>query len=208
VLSEGDISLSIDNFTNRVLAPQTDAVAKYIERTVASVMQAVPTDASITYDATAPAKAFTAARKQLRTNGVTSDAPLYAAVGAGIYADLQDANTTTQPTFDASGKVRGFSVIESTRLDAEEAVLFVPNAFALVVRAPAVPDGAPFGASVQTADAQFALRYIRSFDASVAADRSIVSTFVGVQELPLAVDNEDGTVSLLAHGGVVHLAAA
>lgn len=207
VLSEGELDLDIESFSSQVLAPQARAIATYVERTAAAAMQAVPASTDVTYDPSNPAKAFTAARRVLRTNGVGTDVPLIAAVGAGVYADLLDAQTVNAPVFDASGKVRGFQVIESTRLDADELVFYVPEAFALVVRAPAVPAGAPFGASVQT-DNGFALRYIRSFDGSVAADRSLVSAFVGVQELPLAVDAEDGTVSLVEHGGVVHIAAA
>lgn len=208
VLSEGDLDLSLEDYSTQVLAPQSRSIATYIERAAASAMQAVPAATSITYDPTNPAKAFTAARRILRSNGVDNTVPLVASVGAGEYADLLDANTTTAPVFDATGRVRGFDVQESTRLAENEAVFYVPQAFALVVRAPQVPSGAPFGASIRTDDGQFALRYLRAFDSTVAADRSIVSAFVGVTPLPLAVDNEDGTVSLVENGGVVHLTGA
>lgn len=201
-LSEGALDLEIEDFAAQVLRPQATAIVRHVEQAVASAMHAVPAT-DLAYDEAAPAKLLTKARAQLRTNGLGADAPLIAAVGANVYAALLDGPANT---FDADGKVRGFEVIESTRLDADEVVAFTPNAFALAVRAPSVPDGAPHGASVAT-DA-FAVRHIRSFDATVAADRSLVSAFVGVKALPLPVDREDGTVELVANGGVVRVDTA
>lgn len=201
VLSEGDLDLEIQEFSTQVLRPQATAIVKHIEKTVAAAMKATPETTSITYTASEPAKTFTKMRKALRDNGVSTDAPLVAAVGSAVYGDLLDADA-----IDDKGKVRGFLVVESTRLAADEIVGFVREAFALVVRAPQVPQGAPFGASVS--EGGFALRYIRSFDGTVAADRSLVSSFVGAQAMPLAVDNEDGTISLVANGGVVRVLTA
>lgn len=207
VLSEGELDLDIVDFARQVLAPQAHAVSKYIEKAVATAMHQTPAATGITYDPKTPARAFTAARRMLRSNGLGVDAPLVAAVGAEVYADLLDAvETTAGVTFGPDGKVRGFEVIESTRLDAHEAVFYTPTAFATVVRAPSVPSGAPFGASVK--GDQFALRYIRSYDGNVAADRSLVSAFVGVRAMPLPVDREDGTVDLVEDGGAVRIVRA
>jgi hypothetical protein len=202
-LSDGDLDLNIEDYAKQVLLPQTQAIVKFVERDVVAAMKATPTSA-ITYSSTTPAKAFTAIRRQLRDSGVSTEAKLFAAVGSGIYGDLLDAPVGT---WDENGKmVRGNNVIESTRLGAKEIVAFVPEAFALVVRAPMVPSGAPYGASVK--DGDFALRLIRSYDTKIAADTSLVTAFVGVQALPLAVDNEDGTVSLVEHGGAVRVVVA
>lgn len=198
VLSEGDLDLEIDNYAAQVLRPQSSAIVKYIEKAVATAMSATPESTTITYSAAEPAKTFTKIRKALRDNGVSTDAKLVAAVGSGVFGDLLDADA-----IDDQGKVRGILIVESTRLAADEIVAFVKEAFALVVRAPQVPQGAPFGASVN--EGGFALRYIRSFDGTVAADRSLVSSFVGVQSMPLAVDNEDGTITLVANGGAVRV---
>jgi hypothetical protein len=201
VLSEGDLDLEIASYTSQVLMPQATAIVKYIEKAVATAMQATPETASITYSATEPAKTFTKIRKALRDNGVSTDAKLVAAVGSGVYGDLLDADA-----IDDQGRVRGFLIVESTRLASDEIVAFVREAFALVVRAPQVPQGAAFGASVN--EGGFALRYIRSFDSTVAADRSLVSSFVGVQSMPLAVDNEDGTITVVPNGGAVRVLTA
>ena len=200
VLSEGDLDLEIKDFTSRVLFPQTSAIAKHVERAVATALSATPESTGITYDAFDPARTFTAIRRTLRDAGVPTEAPIMAAVGSSVYADLLDG---VDGTFDADGKVRGISVIESTRLATDEIVAFVREAFALVVRAPAVPQGAPYGASISTDG--FALRHIRSYDGTVAADRSLVSAFVGVESMPLAIDNEDGTVSLVSNAGAVRV---
>jgi hypothetical protein len=201
VLSEGDLDLEITDFAKQVLRPQATAIVRHIEKTVAAAIKATPETTSITYAAAEPAKTFTKIRKALRDNGVSTEAPLVAAVGSSVYGDLLDADA-----IDDQGKVRGILVVESTRLASDEIVGFIREAFALVVRAPQVPQGAPFGASVS--EGGFALRYIRSFDGTVAADRSLVSAFVGVQSMPLAVDHEDGTISLVPHGGAVRVLTA
>lgn len=205
-LSEGDLDLEIVDFGSRVLLPQTTAVAKHVERAVAVTLAATP-PTTLTYDAANPAKVFTAIRRQLRSNGVPAGAKLTAAVGSDVYADLMDGPTgSAGTTFDADGKVRGFEIVESTRLGADEIVAFVKEAFALVVRAPQVPAGAPYGASVS--EGGFALRHVRSYDTTTAVDRSLVSAFVGVSAMPLAIDNEDGTVTLKPHAGAVRVLTA
>ena len=44
-----------------------------------------------------------------------------------------------------------------------------------------------------------------SYDPNVAVDRYLVSAFVGVKALPLAVDNEDVTVTLVPNGRAVRI---
>ena len=199
-LSEGDMSLEIEDLAVQVLRPQALAIVKHVERAVAKSLKATPA-AEITYDSAHPAKALTQVRRRLRENGVQAEAPLFAAVGASIYADLLDSGA-----LDQGDTVRGFKVVESTRLEADEIVGFVKEAFALAVRAPVVPDGAPYGASVTEGD--FALRHIVSFDSNVAADRSLMSALVGVAPMPLAVDRENGEVDLVEHGGAVRVITA
>jgi hypothetical protein len=199
-LSAGDLDLEIEDFGRQVLAPQTRAIVRDVERRVAAALQATPADETITYAAATPAKAFTAARRVLRANGVSAETPLLAAVGANVYADLLDGPAGT---FDADGKVRGITVHENTRLDADEIVVFIRDAFALVVRAPMPPEGAAHAATVRTDG--FALTHVRDYDGSVLADRSILQAFVGCQAMPLAVDQEDGTVDLVANGGAVRI---
>jgi len=201
-LSDGTLDLEIIDFTKQIVEPQARAIVKHVERAVAAAMSATP-ETTLAYAPATPAKVFTQVRKTLRDNGVSTDSPLIAACGSGVYADLLDGPAGT---FDADGKVRGFTVVESNRLASDEIVGFVKEAFALAVRAPSVPEGAPFGASL--IENGFALRHIRSYDPTVAVERSLVSTYLGVKALPLAVDNEDGTISLVANGGAVRVLTA
>lgn len=204
-LSEGDLSLDIVDFSAQVLVPQAAALVKHTEAALATTMEATPVTA-LTYDAANPAKVFTAIRKRLRDNGVSADVQIHAAVGSSVYADLLDGPAGT---WDADGKVRGIEVHESNRIAEDGIVAFIRDAFVVVVRAPEVPAGAAAGASFRAPngkDDAFALRWLRSFDGSTAVDRSIVSAFIEVAPLPLAVDDEaTGAVILVEHGGVVRV---
>jgi hypothetical protein len=202
-LSAGDLTLDVTDYAAQVLVPQTRSIVRDAERRIAAAMQATPLATSIAYDSSNPAKAFTAARRMLRANGVSADVPLIAAVGADVFADLLDGPAGT---FDQDGKVRGFDVTESTRLSGSEAVFFVRDAFALVVRAPEAPEGVAWSASV--ADHGFALLAARDYDSTTLSDRSILQAFVGAAPIPLARDREDGTVELVEHGGAVRIDVA
>ena len=190
-LSEGDVSLRIDDFASRVLAPQVEAVVDKLEHLVAEKLRAVPLDTSIAYDRTDPVSAFTRIRASLRQRNVPASG-LVAVVGTAVYADLLDAKAITDASQSDSpaalreaqvGLVRGFTVVESTRLEEDQIVAFHKNAFTLAVRAPKVPEGAAFGETVSANG--YALRYLRDYDARFTVDRSLVSMFAGVTAMPL-----------------------
>ena len=203
-LSEADLSLDIQDYAAQVLSPQAAALAEYSEARVASAMQATPLT-ELPYSPADPARLFTAARARLRQNGVSASTPLLAAVGANVYGALLDGPAST---FDQDGKVRGFTVLESTRLAPDEAVFYIRGAFTLVLRAPIAPEGAPFSASVQvrTEGGAFAVRLVRAYNPAIAAEESLVSVLVGARAMPLAVeDSTTGEVNLVEHGGVVRV---
>lgn len=201
-LSVADLDLNLLDYSAQILVPQTRAISRKVESEAAAALLATPISA-LTYTASDPAKLFTAMRRQLRTAGVPAESKLVAVVGANVYADLLDADA-----IDDAGRVRGIEVHESTRIPADNAIAFVKEAFSLVVRAPEPPAGAPFSASVRSDKAEFAMTHIRAFDAATASDRSIVEALVAVTPMPLAVDNEDGTVTLVANGGAVRVDTA
>ena len=202
-LAAGHYDLDLIDYSRQVLYPQAQAIQKYVEREIATAFQATPVTA-VKHDGTNPARTFTALRRKLRDNGVDSSTPIFAAVGSEVYSQLLDGPVgSAGTTFDADGKVRGIEVVENTRLADNEIVAFVRPAFALVVRAPRNPEGAPWSASVRTDD--FALTAIRAFETGTASDRSIVQALVAVQAMPLAVDREDGTVDLVENGGAVRV---
>lgn len=213
-LSEGDLSLNIADFSAQVLRPQVEAVVAFIEEAVADAIAAVAEDETVAYDPADPVPTFTELRKILRKRGVPISG-INAVVGAGVYADLLNADAIVDASQSAStaalrdgniGRVMGMTVVESTLLADGVIAAFHRDAFTLAVRAPLVPAGASFGQTVN--ERGFSLRYLRDYDASTMKDRSIVSTFVGVAQMPLYGVTRDytantATVEKVAGGAVV-----
>ncbi|QNJ56508.1 major head protein [Arthrobacter phage Elezi] len=190
-LSEGDLTLNLEDFSRQVLAPQVDAVVDAVEEEVAEALRGIALDTATDWDAANPVKTFTQIRKILRQRGVPS-ANLNVVVGTNVYAALLDAKAITDASESGStaalrdgnvGNLRGFTIVESTRVDDDEIVAFHRDAFTLAVRAPIVPAGASFGQSVSGGG--YSLRYLRDYDVTKTMDRSMVSTFAGVAAMPL-----------------------
>lgn len=216
-LSEDDLNFKIRDFASRVLAPQTEAVADKVENTVAAALEAetvVDVDTLGGYDPANPTRLFTRIRKALRDRGVPI-ANLNVVVGTEVYAQLMDAKALEDASQSGStealregnvGRVRGMNVVESTRVDEEDVFAFHRDAFVLAVRAPAVPQGAPFGSTVNSGG--FPLRWVRDYDVRVMSDLSVVSTFLGVAKMPLYKLERDyatfkATVSTVPGGAVL-----
>lgn len=189
-LDEADLSLNLTNFSAQVLSPQVTAVLEFIEECVAAELRSVEMDTTVAWDPSAPEKTFTRIRKILRERGLPTTG-LNVAVGTEVYAQLLDAKAITDASQSGStealregnvGKVRGLTIVESTRLDDEEICAWHRDALTLAVRAPVVPQGAKYGAKVS--EGGYQLRYLRDYDADYTVDRSIVSTFVGAAKLP------------------------
>ncbi|KUM41204.1 P22 phage major capsid protein family protein [Arthrobacter sp. EPSL27] len=198
-LSEGDLTLNLEDFSKQVLAPQVDAVVESVEDEVAKALKSITLDTSIKWSDADPVKTFTAIRKELRKRGVPAT-NLNVVVGTDVYAALLDAKAITDASESGStaalrdanvGKVRGFNIVESTRVDDGEIVAFHRDAFTLAVRAPIVPAGASFGQSISGGG--YSLRYLRDYDVTKTIDRSMVSTFAGVAAMPLYKIERDHT---------------
>ncbi len=217
-LSEADLNLNLVDFGRQVLAPQAAAVADAIEHKLATALLAIPRPDLFTavYDPANPTKYLTALRKHLRDQGVPQDG-ISLTVGTGIFADFLDAKAITDVSESGStaalregqvGKVRGFTIVESTRLADMELTAFHRDAVTLVTRAPAVPAGAAFGAQVSSGG--YSLRYLRDYDANKTVDRSIVAAFSGVGILPTFKIERNYTTRLveveqIENGGVIHI---
>jgi hypothetical protein len=203
-LSEGDLSLNIEDFSKQVLRPQVEAVVDAVEEEVAAALRAVSLNTAIAWDEANPVKTFTEIRKVLRQRGVPSNG-LNVVVGTNVYAALLDANAINDADKSGStdalregnvGKLRGFTIAESTRVDDDEIVAFHRDAFTLAVRAPLVPAGAAFGQTVS--EGGYSLRYLRDYDVTKTMDRSMVSTFAGVAAMPLYKVTRDYTANTAA----------
>ncbi|GAA4981260.1 P22 phage major capsid protein family protein [Actinopolymorpha pittospori] len=202
-LTDEDLSLNLEDFGRQVLAPQVTAVAEEVEDTVVAAFQALAESAVAvagSYSATNPTAQFVTLRQILRDRKVPAT-NLTAAVGTGVYADLlnsgalkgYDQSGSTDALRNAEvGKVHGFTIIESNRLAHDEIVAYHRDAFTLAIRAPRVPEGVSFGQSA-SGDG-FAMRYIRDYDSSLLADRSVVSTFIGCQAMNMVEQGTGATV--------------
>lgn len=194
-LSEGDLTLNLRDFAGQVLAPQVEAVVHDIEFTVIDAFEAAPGlqtgETLAAYDATDPTKYLIGLRKIMRDRWVPVSG-LNMVVGTQVYADflasnrllsVVDSGSTAALREGQVGQIQGWTVVESNLIGESDIVAFHRDAFTLAVRAPIVPAGVAFGAS-QSANGH-SLRWIRDYDATVMKDRSIVSTFAGVQAMPL-----------------------
>lgn len=219
-LSEGDLTLNIEDYSAQVLAPQVAAVVDFCEEEVASLIRNHTewNDASAPdYDPANPVKTLTAIRKRLRDNGVPQSG-MNLVVGTAVYADLLEANAIQDASASGStealregnvGRVRGFNVVESTRVDDNDIIAFHRDAVTLAVRAPIVPAGAAFGQSIS--EKGFSLRYLRDYDVTKTVDRSMVSTFVGAAKMPLKAivrNYTAGTVSVQDRDAIVRVNTA
>lgn len=202
-LSEGDLTLHLASFAEQVLQPQMDAVVDDIEDLVSSAINAAPglqTGEKVRPSvgsnlkaawASDPIKFLIDVRRILVARGVPQS-NLNVVVGTNVYADLVSTGKLLDAAQAASsaalregsvGRVAGFTIVESTRVNADHIVAYHRDAFTLATRAPLVPAGVAFGAF--EASGGYSLRYIRDYDASVAKDRSLVSTFAGAAAMPL-----------------------
>lgn len=230
-LSEADLTLNLKDFTSQVLRPQAESIVADLEEKVAAALLGVPEtelvdqpspDGGTTpatyhaYDPANPTAYFTQIRKALRKNGVPVSG-LNMVVGAEVYANLLDAKALEDASQSGStaalreggvGRVRGFNVVENTRVPDTEILAFHRDAVTLATRAPVTPSGASFGATV--AEKGFSLRYIRDYLPDNTVERSMVSTFAGVAILPtykVTRDRATRTVNIeeIPNGGILHL---
>ena len=213
-LSEGDLSLDLQNFAAQVLAPQVDAVVDFCENEVAALLNGTAETTNVAYDAANPVATLTEIRKRLRANGVPQT-NMNLVVGVDVYADLLEVNAIQDASQSGStaalregsvGRVRGFNVIESTRVAAGDIVAFHRDAVTLAVRAPLVPQGASFGQTLSQAG--FSLRYLRDYDVTKTVDRSMVSTFVGAATVPVKKVTRDyaaGTVTVVDAPAIIRV---
>jgi len=185
-ITDEELTLDIGDFGSQVLAPQTRAVAEYLENLIAAEMTGATYANTLTVDTSDPYKTLVDARALLNKANVPF-ADRFCVIGADVESamlksdHLANADTAgdSQALRDASvGRMAGFNVFVTNSLPANVGFAFHRTAYPAVFRAPVVPDGATFGQSA--AYGGIAMRWIKDYDATHLQDRSIVSTFFGV----------------------------
>lgn len=198
-VSDEEMSMDLRSFSEQVLAPQATAVGYAIENKVATLIQTAQA-AGLTWGSDYPG-ALVDARKVLRLHSVPLDGLVCVVapdVAAGFLKDSKLRDASQSGDADALrnatiGRVAGMDVVESNLLPAGYGYVFHRDAFALVLRAPAVPDGVSFGAS--TSAEGFSVRWIKDYDATTLQDRSILSVFTGTASFTLSERLANGTLS-------------
>ncbi|MDZ7918129.1 MAG: P22 phage major capsid protein family protein [Rhodococcus sp. (in: high G+C Gram-positive bacteria)] len=193
-ITDEEMTLDIKDFGVEILNPQVRGVAEGLENGAVDCMRDATYQAVVIIDKAKVYDSFVDARKALNDENVPFG-QRGAVVGSGIEAAiLKDPNfkQADQAGSDSAlreaiiGKIAGFTVVVSNALDDDEGYVFHKTAYAMVTRAPAIPDGASFGKSAQFQN--LAMRWIKDYDFENTTDRSLVNTYVGYKH----VEENDG----------------
>jgi hypothetical protein len=195
-LSDEEMTLDVEDFGAQVLAPQSSAMSEYLEARLAQRMQADTVTGAVgaKTDGSDLLAKITNIRRKLndfnvpRTNRtlLVGSAVEEALLNLAILTEADKSGTTEALREAILGRLRGFTVVGSNSIDDDVAIAFHPTAFALVTRAPSVPDGVAFGAAASHDG--LAMRWIKDYDSSKLSDRSILSTFMGINSILDPVD--------------------
>lgn len=196
-VTDEELSLDITDFGSQILDPQVRAVATYMDAQVANMIETAPYGAEGVGTVTAytgdgekaTLAAITSARKLLNRNEVPAGGRVLLVgsdyeenlLSSGALTDVSQSGTDGALREATVGRIRGFDVVTSTAIDPASAYAFVPSAFLLATRAPAIPAGASFGAGASHAG--YSMRWIRDYDANKLRDRSVVNTYAGFQTM-------------------------
>lgn len=187
-ITDEELLLDISNFGEQILRPQVRAVAESVENQLAAEMTGAtyPAAHSLTLDTTEPFNTIVDARVALNKQNVPMG-ERYLVVGAdleGVFLKSEHLNRVDQSGTDSAlrnatiGRLAGFeAVVVSNALPANVGFAFHRTAYVLSMKAPAVPDGAVFGASRSYEG--MAMRWLRDYDFRNVQDRSLVDTYTG-----------------------------
>lgn len=181
------LTLDIADFGAQVLNPIVGGMSRTIEDQLANVITGATYENSITavQSTDDPYEIAVKARKYLNNAYVPYDGRVLV-VGSEVEEWFLDSDRfikanesgSTQTLRDAIiGRVAGYTVVSSPAIPGDEAYAFHQTAFALSLRAPVVPAGAPYGASMSHNG--MAMRLVRVFDADAVEDRIIFDSWLG-----------------------------
>lgn len=194
-ITDEALSLDIRDFGMQVLNPMTEAIGRKIEDKMVDVIENASYENSIALDTSTdqpyetvavPARTFL---NQARVPKGGRSLVCGSALEAAFLTDPQfiradhigpSAEQTTREGF--IGRVAGFDVYSSPAIDSDKGYAFHQTAYALSNRAPAVPAGAPYGASESYQG--LALRTVRVFDPDAVEDRLVMDSWLGAGVVP------------------------
>lgn len=169
-ITDENLTLDLRDFSEQVMSPVLRSLVIGYEDEIATLITGATYENELELDTTDPYNTVIDARKLLNDASVPQTGRVLA-VGSGVEARLlkSDQFARADQAGDASalreaqtGRVGGFDVVVSNALPPDEAYAFHRTAFVLSTRAPQVPAGAPWGASLSQGG--FALRAVQVLD--------------------------------------------
>ena len=194
-LEDEHFTLDDINFATDVLAPQVTAVVENVEnKALSAIRNTTSIKHEITFDETAdPHLVATEAKRRMDGEKVAPYSGRVFVVGNNVAAHFRASDRLSR--YDSTGlagtpalrdavigQLSGSPVIEHNGLDPNEGFYMHGTSFVLGNAAPDVPRGAVTGNS-GISRRGIAVRWIQDYDANYLRDRSIVSTFVGINEI-------------------------
>ncbi len=190
-LSDEELTFTVEDFTRQVLLPQVRGLVKAVSADLSAHMVTATNAGQLTLaaDGSDFLAKVTAARKFLNNNDVPDDGRVLLvgsdveemALNLAILTEADKSGSTGALRDATIGRLRGFNVVLSKDIPADVAIAMHRTAFSLVTRAPAVPDGVVYGASL--AQDGIAMRHIKDYDSAALVNRSIVNTYYGIDSI-------------------------
>jgi hypothetical protein len=199
-VTDENMTLDIVDFMEQVQNPILRAIARGIEDELSDTITGATYALSVNFSKTKPLDSVLDARKKLNDCNVPATGRVLA-VGstveqyilkhlAGRESGAESAENALNDAVIARN-FGGFRVVQCNALPPDEAYAFHKTAFVLCSRAPIVPQGASWGASVSFDG--FAMRVIKDYDPLYVRDRCIGNCYIGATAVYDDGDlNDDG----------------
>lgn len=195
-ITDENLTLDITDFGAQILQPQVRAVGEGIENAIAAEMTGATYATDLVLDTAEPFNTIVDARVALNKANVPMT-ERYLVIGAdleGVFLKSDHLNRVDQSGSESAlrdatiGRLAGFSaVVVSNALPANVGFAFHKSAYVLSMVAPAVPDGASFGA--RRSAYGMGMRWIRDYDFRNVQDRSLLDAYIGTN---IVADGPDG----------------
>lgn len=209
-LSDEELTLDIENYSQDVTVPQVRALVEDFENTIADTLGGATFVHEVNYAPGAdPRKIAIQARKLLNGSNVPANGR-YWIVGSEVSAEiasfdkLLDVDTAGLPEAvreGVVGRLAGFTIVESNALDGDESYFVHNSALALAYVAPAAPKGAT--SSAIAIEGGLSVRQLFDYDSDTLHDRSILGVFTGGSVVTDPQIGDDGLV--VQSGGEVQM---
>ena len=204
-LTDEQMTLDEIGFATDVLGPQVEAVTGKLEGKVVAGLRGALIKNTVSFgDAADPHLVAIEARRLMSGEKVAPLSGRAFLIGSDIAANflasdrLSRYDSTGQEGSPALreaiiGRLAGAPVVVMDGLDPDEGYYLHKSGLVLGNVAPVVPQGVTTGKTGISKDG-FAVRWIQDYDPNFLRDRSVVSSFVGVNDVRDERDPADGTI--------------